>query len=93
MYTIEIFEQAMNSCSYKLDRIKYMPNSLNIQTAEGRVLIREEVRNVTYFQRFRWDASGHCFSFSSNKRFPQYDLPLQTILESKKQQEIELFIN
>lgn len=93
MYTIVIFEQAMNSCGYQLNRVKYMPESRNIRKIEGRVPIAKKViidgirKNVIRHKRCRWDAVGHCFSYTSNKRLPQYDLPLRTIIELNKNRE------
>lgn len=93
MYTADIFETAMNSCGYKIDKIKYTNNSDKVRQLIGRVKIPKKVTvdgiRKTIFKRkcFRWDATGHCFSLQSNVRHRRYDLPLLTIVEFKKRQE------
>lgn len=95
MYTTEIFETAMNSCGYKTEKIKYTNKSGEVRQVIGRVDIPQKVtidgirKTVFKRKRFRWDATGHCFSFSSNVRQRNFDLPLLSIVEFKKQQAAE----
>lgn len=90
MYTTDIFETAMNSCGYRIDKIKYINNSVEVRQLIGRIKIPIQVtingvRKTTFKRKsFRWDATGHCFSMQSNVRQRKYDLPLQTIAEWKK---------
>lgn len=87
MYTTEIFEKAMNSCGYILDRVIYAKDSHNVQKIEGRINIPKKVtisgerKTIIEEKKFRWDKMGHCFSFRSNIRKRNFDLPINTILK------------
>lgn len=89
MYTTDIFETAMTSCGYRIDKIKYINNSAEVRQVIGKVKIPKKVtingvHKATFKRKcLRWDATGHCFSLKSNVRQRNYDLPLQTIAEWK----------
>ncbi|MEG1006558.1 MAG: hypothetical protein RSO15_09805 [Bacteroides sp.] len=93
MYNTSVFETAMNSCGYKIEEIKYTDKSRQVRQVIGMVRIPRKVTingdRKTIFKRkkFRWDASGHCFSLQSNVRQRRYDLPIPTIVEFQKQEE------
>ena len=95
MYTAEVFEKAMNSCGYILDRIIHTKDSRNVLKVEGRINIPKRItisgeRKIIICQKkFRWDDAGRCFSFRSHIRKRNLDLPINTILEYQKQREIE----
>lgn len=90
MYNTQIFEAAMNSCGYTIAKIKYTKQSGEVRQVIGTVPIIKKVvidgipKWFTRNKQFRWDATGHCFSFRSNVRKRRYDLPLTTIVEWNK---------
>ncbi len=94
MYAKEIFEQAMASCGYSIDKVVQDSNS-QIRKIEGRVKIPKKVtisgnrQMVIEEKKFRWDSVGRCFSLYSNVRQRRYDLPLLTIVEFNKQKDSE----
>lgn len=95
MYTTNIFEKAMNSCGYILDKMILDKNSGNVRKIEGRVNIPKKItvsgerKTIIEQKKFRWDNTGRCFSFHSNIRKRNFDLPINTILEYLKQKESE----
>lgn len=95
MYTKDIFEEAMTSCGYVIDKIMYIDNSDEVRKVEGRVKIPKKVtisgnrQTIIEEKKFRWDAVGRCFSLQSNVRQRRYDLPLQTVVEFLKLEETE----
>lgn len=95
MYTKDIFEEAMTSCGYVIDKIMYIDNSDEVRKVEGRVKIPKKVtisgnrQTIIEEKKFRWDAVGRCFSLQSNVRQRRYDLPLQTVVEFFKLEETE----
>ncbi len=95
MYTTAIFETAMNSCGYEIEKVKYTDKSREVRQVIGlvrmpqKVTINGERKTIIKSKRYRWDATGHCFSLKSNVRRRQYDLPISTIVEFQKQSESE----
>lgn len=95
MYTKDIFEEAMTSCGYVIDKIMYIDNSDEVRKVEGRVKIPKKVtisgnrQTIIEEKKFRWDVVGRCFSLQSNVRQRRYDLPLQTVVEFLKLEETE----
>lgn len=95
MYTKDIFEKAMTSCGYVIDKIIRIDNSEEIRKVEGRVKIPKKVtifgnrQTIIEEKKFRWDAIGRCFSLQSNVRQRRYDLPLQTVIEFNKLEKTE----
>lgn len=95
MYTKDIFEQAIISCGYTMNKAVLAKDSQEVQKVEGTVKIPKKVtisgkrQTVIEEKKFRWDAAGHCFSLRSNIRQRRFDLPLQTIVEFNKQKEFE----
>lgn len=95
MYIKEIFEVAMASCGYTIDKVIFNNGTQEVHKVEGRVNIPKKVtisgnrQTIIEEKKFRWDAAGHCFSLRSNIRQRRFDLPLQTIVEFNKQKEFE----
>lgn len=90
MYTLNIFEQAMNSCGYILDKVIFAEGTNKVHKVEGRVNIPKKVtvsrerKTILEEKKFRWDDAGRCYSFRSNIRQRNFDLPITTILEHRK---------
>lgn len=90
MYTTEIFETAIHSCGYEIEQIKYTDKSHEVRKVIGTVPIPKKKtingcrKTVIHHKKVRWDATGHCFSRSSNVRQRKFDLPILTIIEWKK---------
>lgn len=95
MYTKDVFELAMTSCGYIIDKVMQENNSQSVRKIEGRVKIPKKVtisgsrQTVIEEKKFRWDAVGRCFSLQSNVRQRRFDLPLLTIIEFNKQKDTE----
>ena len=95
MYTKEIFEMAMASCGYIVDKVIQMDEDKAVCKVEGRVKVPRKVtisgnrQMIVEEKKFRWDSIGRCFSLRSNIRQRRYDLPIPTILAFHKQQETE----
>lgn len=94
MYTKDLFELAMTSCGYSIDKV-VQDNNSQIRKIEGRVKIPKKVtisgnrQTVIEEKKFRWDSVGRCFSLQSNVRQRRFDLPLLTIIEFNKQKDTE----
>jgi len=86
-YNISVFETAMLSRHYSIDKIK-QNNQREVKKIEGQVTLitKKLVDGVLQFKKkillMRWDAQGIAFSKRNNKRTPKFDLPLKRTFES-----------
>lgn len=80
MSDAEKFEKAITGKGYIMDSISRKDNSDEIKKVTGRVkvmrkiLINGEYKTRNAFRRVRWDATGHCYGLTFNKRLRKYDL-------------------
>lgn len=90
MYSTNDFEQAMNVCSYKLDRVFYHKNSRSVQKIYGRVPVSKRVtisgkrKTIIHWKKLRWNDAGQCFLLYSPIHKKKYDLPLRSLEEQRK---------
>lgn len=70
MYRINVFEEAVKMCGYKLNYVKY-DDKRYILFAEG------FVPKLPY--KVRWDSMGYCSKQDGSRKLPEYDLPLVSV--------------
>lgn len=86
-YNIHVFETAMLSRHYSIDKIK-QNEQREVKKVEGSVtLISKKCvdGNIQFKKKvllMRWDAQGMAFNSRNNKRMPAYDLNLKKTFES-----------
>lgn len=95
MYTTSIFETAAISCGYSIESIRYNKHRLAIGLVGLVPIFKKQFVNghpetVCSFHRYRWDSAGQCFTTTTRRRIPIYDLPLRTIFEHLKLKEEQL---
>lgn len=93
MYTTAVFEIAMKICGYYLSRI-HKGDSPYVREVEGaipivkRIIVDGNRQTRIHNKAVRWNDVGRCYSKWSNKRYRQYDLPLQTVYEDQQRKEV-----
>jgi hypothetical protein len=86
-YNLHVFETAMLSRHYSIDKVK-LNDQREVKKVEGQVTLITKKRVDGIFQIkkkvlfMRWDAQGIAFSNRNNNRTPQFDLPLKKTFKS-----------
>lgn len=86
-YNIHVFETAMLSRKFSIDKVK-QNDQREVKKVEGKVTLITKKRvdgHVSFTKKvlfMRWDAQGMAFNSKNNKRMPAYDLNLKKTLQS-----------
>lgn len=74
---------------YEIDRAEMDDKSKEINKICGKVKVMKKVKiggiykTVNAYRKVRWDAHGHCYGITTNRRLRDYDLPLKDFVNHK----------